>query len=207
MVRPLSTTGDRAAHARSLNQESHGFSREECQPTCRHQPSVSDGRWLTANSLKDVSMTTLNERLMADMKEALRARESLRLSTIRLLLAALKNAQIEAMHPLSDEEATAVLRKQARMRHEAIEQYRKGGREDLASKEEAELAVIESYLPAAATEDQIRAVVRNVIGAIGASGPKDMGVVMRTTMSRLGGRADGRQVQGLVREELAALGG
>ena len=152
-------------------------------------------------------MATLNERLTADMKEALRARDSLRLSTIRLLLAALKNAQIEAMHPLSDEEATAVLRKQARMRHEAIEQYRKGGREDLASKEEAELAVIESYLPAAATEDQIRAVVREVIGATGASGPKDMGVVMRTTMSRLGGRADGRQVQGLVREELAALGG
>ena len=152
-------------------------------------------------------MPTLNERLTADMKEALRARDSLRLSTIRLLLAALKNAQIEAMHPLSDEEALAVLRKQVRMRHEAIEQYRKGGREDLASKEEAELAVIESYLPAAATEDQIRAVVREVIGATGASGPKDMGVVMRTTMSRLGGRADGRQVQGLVREELAALGG
>ena len=152
-------------------------------------------------------MATLNERLSADMKEALRARESLRLSTVRLLLAALKNAQIEAMHPLSDEEALAVLRKQARMRHEAIEQYRKGGREDLASKEEVELAVIESYLPVAATEDQIRSVVREVIAATGASGPKDMGVVMRTTMSRLGGRADGRQVQGLVREELAALGG
>jgi uncharacterized protein len=189
-------------------------------------------------------MATLNERLTADMKEALRARESLRLSTIRLLLAALKNAQIEAIREqyeqyrkggredleseeeaersvietlsagrrdqekqLSDEEALAVLRKQARMRHEAIEQYRKGGREDLASKEEVELAIIESYLPAAATEDQIRAVVREVIAATGASGPKDMGVVMRTTMSRLGGRADGRQVQGLVREELAALGG
>ena len=133
-------------------------------------------------------MATLNERLTADMKEALRARESLRLSTIRLLLAALKNAQIEAIR-------------------EQYEQYWKGVREDLASKEEAELALIESYLPAAATEDQIRAVVREVIAETGASGPRDMGVVMRTTMSRLGGRADGRQVQGLVREELAALGG
>jgi uncharacterized protein YqeY len=152
-------------------------------------------------------MATLNDTLTADMKEALRARESLRLSTIRLLLAALKNAQIEAMHSLSEEEALAVLRKQARMRHEAIEQYRRGGREDLASKEEAELAVIESYLPAAPTEYQIRAVVREAIAATGASGPRDMGVVMRTTMSRLGGRADGRRVQGLVREELAALGG
>ena len=152
-------------------------------------------------------MATLNERLTADMKAALRARESLRLSTIRLLLAALKNAQIEAMHPLSDEEATAVLRKQARMRHEAIEQYRKGGREDLATKEETELAIIESYLPAAPTEDQMRAVVREVIAETGASGPKDMSVVMRTTLSRFGGRADGRQVQGIVREELAARGG
>ena len=108
-------------------------------------------------------MTTLNERLTGDMKEALRARESLRLSTIRLLLAGLRNAQIEAMHPLSDEEALAVLRRQARMRYEAIEQYRKGGREDLATKEETELAIIESYLPAAPTEDQMRAVVREVI--------------------------------------------
>jgi uncharacterized protein YqeY len=87
------------------------------------------------------------------MKEALRARESLRLSTIRLLLAALKNAQIAAMHPLSDEEALVVLREQTRMWHEAIEQYRKAGREDLATKEETELAIIESYLPAAPTED------------------------------------------------------
>src|SRR5947208_6094502 len=98
-------------------------------------------------------MAPLNERLTADMKEALRARESLRLSTIRLLLTALKYAQIEAMHPLSEEEALAVLHTQARMRHEAIEQYRKGGREDLASKEEAELDIIETYLPAAPTED------------------------------------------------------
>src|ERR687884_2137640 len=135
-----------------------------------------------ADSVKDIAMATLNESLTADMKEALRARESLRLSTIRLLLASLKNAQIEAMHPLSDEEATAVLRKQARMRHEAIEQYRKGGRQDLASKEEVELAVIESYLPAAATEDQIRAVVREVIAATGASGPKDGRGVTRTAI-------------------------
>jgi len=152
-------------------------------------------------------MATLNDTLAADLKEALRARDSIRLSTIRLLLAALKNAQIEAMHPLSDEEAMPVLRKQMRMRREAIEQYRKGGREDLATKEEAELAILESYLPAAPTEDEIRTAVREVIAETGASGPKDMSVAMRTTMSRFGGRADGRQVQGIVREELATLGG
>jgi uncharacterized protein len=152
-------------------------------------------------------MPTLTETLTADMKDAMRAREAERLSTIRLLLSALKNAQIEAMHPLSEDEATAVLRKQAKMRRDSIEQYRKGGREDLAAKEEAELGVIEAYLPAAPSDDQIRAHVRDAIAETGASGPKDMSAVMRATMARLGGQADGRQVQGIVRDELAARGG
>lgn len=152
-------------------------------------------------------MATLNDTLTADMREALRARDSERLSTLRFLLAALKNAQIEAMHPLDDEEATAVLRKQAKMRRDSIAQFRTGGRDDLVRKEEAELAIIESYLPAAPTEDQIHAVVRTVIAETAASGPKDMSVVMRTAMSRLGSQADGRRVQGIVRDELAALGG
>ena len=152
-------------------------------------------------------MPSIQEQLTSDMKDALRARETERLSAIRMLLAALKNAQIEAMHPLSDDESTAVLRKQAKMRRDSIEQFRKGGREDLAGKEESELAVIDGYLPAALTGDQLREAVRAAIGATGASGPKDMSAVMRAAMSSLGAQADGRVVQGLVREELAALGG
>lgn len=152
-------------------------------------------------------MATLQEKLTAHRTDAMRARDADRLSTIRLMLAALQNAQIEAMHPLSDEEAIAVLRKQAKMRRDSIEQFRKGGREDLVRKEEAELVIVESYLPAGMSEEQLRAVVRAVIAESGATGPKEMSTVMRTAMSRLGGQADGRQVQGIVREELAALGG
>ena len=152
-------------------------------------------------------MATLQERLTSDMKYALRAHETERLSTIRFVLSAIKNAQIEAMHPLDDAETIAVLRKQAKMRRDSIEQYRGGGREDLANKEEAELAVIESYLPAGLSDEQIRTTVRGVMDETDASGMKDMSSVMRTTMSRLGGQADGRRVQGIVREELAARGG
>ena len=152
-------------------------------------------------------MAALNDRLTADMKDAMRAREAERLSTIRFLLSALKNAQIEAMHPLDEDEEVGGLRKQAKMRRDSIDQYRKGGRDDLAAKEEAELAIVEAYLPAAPSAEQIGQIVREVIAETGASGLKDMSSVMRATMARLGGQADGRQVQGLVREQLAALGG
>ncbi len=148
----------------------------------------------------------IEERLTADMKEAMRARETARLDAIRFLRAAMKNAEIEAMHPLNDEEAMGVLRKQAKMRRDSIEQYRKAGREDLAHKEETELAVVDGYLPAAPTHDELRAAVRAAIVETGATGPKDMSAVMRASMARLGGQADGRQVQGIVRDELAALG-
>lgn len=152
-------------------------------------------------------MATLLEKLTSDMKDAMRARESERLSTIRLAINALKNAQIEAMRPLSDEEERGALRKQAKMRRDSIEQFRQAGREDLAGKEEAELVIIESYLPAALADDQLRDAVRRAIDETGAGGLKDMSVVMRSVMSRLGDQADGRRVQGIVREELAARGG
>ena len=149
-------------------------------------------------------MSTLLATLNEDMKTALRARETERLSTIRLLISEVKNARIAAMHDLSDDEVINVLRKQAKMRLDSIEQFRKGGREDLALKEEAELAVIDGYLPAAPSAQQIRDVVRSVIAESGATSVKDLGVVMRSVMSRLGSQVDGRQVQGIVREELTS---
>lgn len=152
-------------------------------------------------------MAGLTETLQEDMKTAMRAKDAARLSTVRLLIAALKNAQIEAMRQLDEAESTGVLRKQAKMRRDSIEQYRRGNREDLAAKEEAELAIIEGYLPAALDEETLRRAVRETIAETGASGPGDMATVMRTTMSRLGAGADGRQVQGIVREELSAHGG
>lgn len=152
-------------------------------------------------------MAEIADQLTSDMKDAMRARDKGRLSAIRFTLAALKNAQIEAMHPLSESEETDVLRKQAKMRRDSIDQYRKAGRDDLVAKEETELAVVEHYLPAAPSAEQLREAVRAAIAESGASGPKDMGPVMRATLSRLGGQADGRTVQGIVREELAAMGG
>lgn len=148
-------------------------------------------------------MPSIGERLTVDMKEAMRARDADRLSTIRFLRGALHNAQIEAMHPLEPDDEIAVLRKQAKMRRDSIDQYRQGARPDLVAKEEAELRVIEAYLPASPAESELRETVQAVIGETGASGPADMSLVMRTVMGRLGGSADGRQVQGIVREELA----
>lgn len=136
----------------------------------------------------------------------MRARESDRLTTIRFVLAALKYAQIEAMHPLTDEQEIAVLRKQAKMRRDSIEQFTKAERTDLADKETAELAVIEGYLPAALGPEQVREAVRAAIAETGASGMKEMSAVMRVAMARLGAQADGRVVQGIVREELTARG-
>ena len=153
-----------------------------------------------------MNMPTILETLNDDMKTAMRAHESDRLSTIRFVISALKNAKIEAMHDLSDDESIAVLRKQAKMRRDSIEQYRKGNREDLASKEEAELAVIESYLPAAPSGENVRDAVKAAIVSTKATSVGDMSSVMKTAMGILGSTVDGRQVQGIVREELAALG-
>jgi uncharacterized protein YqeY len=152
-------------------------------------------------------MSPLHEKMTNDMKDAMRARDADRLSAIRYLLSAIKYAQIDATHELDDEEIQAVLRKQAKLRRDAIDQYRKAGREDLATKEEAELAITEAYLPAALAPEQIREIVRAVIAETGASGPQGMGMVMKSTLARLGDQADGRVVQGIVREELAARGG
>lgn len=152
-------------------------------------------------------MSPLHEKITNDMKDAMRARDADRLSAIRYLLSAIKYAQIEATHELDDEEIQTVLRKQAKLRRDAIDQYRKAGREDLAGKEEAELAVTEAYLPAAPGPEQVREVVRAVIQETGATGPQGMGVVMKATLARFGDQVDGRVIQGIVREELAARGG
>ncbi len=152
-------------------------------------------------------MASITDRLTNDMKDAMRVRAQTRLDAVRWLLSTLKNAQIEAQHPLNDEEEIAVVRKQAKARRDALDQYRKAGRDDLVAKEESELALTEGYLPAAPSEGQLRETVRAVIAETGAGGLKDMSAVMRASMSRLGGTADGRQVQAIVREELAARGG
>ncbi len=149
-------------------------------------------------------MPTLAETIRADMTDAMRARDTGRRDTLRLLIAALDNARIAAGHDLDDQEAVVALQREARQRRDSIEEYQKGGRDDLAANEQAELDIISTYLPEELTEDEIRAAIDEVVVEVGASGPSDLGKVMGPVMGRVRGRADGRRVNELVRERLAS---
>lgn len=138
-----------------------------------------------------------------DMIAAMKAQEALRLSVLRMMKTALKNKQIELQKELEDSEALAVLRTLVKQRRESVEAYRKGGRMDLADKEEAEIKIAESYLPAAPNDAEISAAVIAAIAETGAAGPKDLGKVMKAAMGKFAGRnVDGKRVNELVRAKL-----
>ena len=145
----------------------------------------------------------LKERLLQDMKEAMRAKDKVRLSTIRMINSLIKNAEIDKRGELTDDEIVQLLMKYAKQRREAIELYEKGGRQDLVEKEKAELAIVESYLPKQLSEEEIRELVREAIEAVGASSPKDLGKLMQYVMPKVKGRAEGSLVNKIVREELS----
>lgn len=147
-------------------------------------------------------MTGLAERLTADMKDAMRAKDALRLGAIRNARAAVKNAEIDSGAPLDDEAIAKVLRTLVKQHRESIDQFRAGGRDDLVAKEEAEMAVLEGYLPAQLDEGAIAAAVAEVIAAEGAAGPADLGRVMKATMVRLAGQADGKLVRAVAQRQL-----
>ena len=147
-------------------------------------------------------MTDLAERLDHDLKDAMRSREKVRLGTIRRARAALKNAEIEARGSLPDDAAVRVLRGLVKQHRESIDQFRAGGRDDLVARETEEMAVLEAYLPAQLDEAAISAVVAEVIAAEGAAGPGDLGRVMKAAMSRLSGRADGKEVRAIAQRQL-----
>jgi uncharacterized protein YqeY len=147
---------------------------------------------------------TLQEKIQAQMTEAMRNKDQLRLGVLRMMKTAIKNKEIEKMKPLDDGEAVAVLNTLVKQRKDSIDQFRKGGREELAQKEEAEIKIIEEYLPAAASEDDIRKAIEEAIQETGASSIKDMGKVMKATLGRLAGKsADGSRVSQLVKEKLS----
>lgn len=148
-------------------------------------------------------MANLTEQIRNQMLDATRARDTVRRNTLRLLISAIQNGRIEAGHDLDDDETIRVLQKEAKQRRESIEEYRKGNREDLVAQEQQELDIIEEYLPTALTEDELRAIVQETIAEVGASGPDDLGKVMRPLMQKLAGRADGREANAIVRESLA----
>lgn len=148
-------------------------------------------------------MAELRIQLAADLKGAMRGRNELAVSTIRLLLSAITYAEIAALHPLSVGEERAVLVGQIKQRQDSIEQFRKAGREDLAAKEAAELAVLDGYLPPAPAPGEVDAAIAAAIIDLGAAGPQDMSRVMRQVLDRFAGRLDGKQVAPLVRQALA----
>lgn len=147
---------------------------------------------------------TLRERLSDDLKQAMRDRNVELRDTIRFLLAAVKNAEIEKRETLNDEEELGVLRFQAKQRRDAIEQFRSGGREDLADKEAAQLEILERYLPEQMTDQDLDAFVREGIAEAGAETPRDMGKVMTLLTKRSDGRVDGRRLSAAVRALLTS---
>ncbi len=148
---------------------------------------------------------SLAETIQKDLTDAMRARDELRLSTLRMVKTALKNREIEKRAPLDDREAQQVLSTLIKQRKDSIEQFTKGGRLELAEKEAAEITIIESYLPKQAGEAEMLATVRAVIAEMGAPTMKDVGLVMKNVMTRFaaaGQRVDGKTVNEMVRKEL-----
>ncbi|GBD22456.1 hypothetical protein HRbin29_00086 [bacterium HR29] len=147
-------------------------------------------------------MATLKERLQADLADALRSKDEPRKAALRMVLAAIRNAEIDQQRSLDDAGVIAVLQKQAKLRRESIAEFERGGRSDLAAKERAELELIERYLPRQASPEEIEEAARRVIAETGAAGPRDLGKVMPILMKEFAGRADGRQVNEIVRRLL-----
>jgi uncharacterized protein len=144
----------------------------------------------------------LKDKITEDMKTAMRAKETARLSTIRLLLAAMKQKEVDERVALSDADVLSIIEKMLKQRRESIAQYEKAARADLADVEKAEIAVLSAYLPQQMSEAEVAEAVLAAIKESGAAGPKDMGKVMGLLKSRLAGRTDMGKLSGLVKAKL-----
>lgn len=149
---------------------------------------------------------TFLERVQEDLTAAMKAKEELRLSVLRMLKTALENRRIEKMRPLEEAEAFGVVQTLVKQRRESIEQFTKGGRTDLAEKETREMAILESYLPAAPTDAEIAEAIEAALTETGANSPKQMGAVIKVAKARLAGKTvDGKLLSDRVRERLAQM--
>lgn len=144
----------------------------------------------------------LKSRLNQDLKEAMKAKDEVRLRTVRMLLAAIKNFEVEQMRPVTDEEILQIMSKEIKKRQEAIEMYEKGNRQDLAQAERLEVQIIQSYMPQQMGEGEIRELAKKIITELGLSSPKDVGTAMKAIMPHVKGRADGKLVNKIVSELL-----
>jgi len=149
-------------------------------------------------------MAIPQERVQEDLKLAMKARDAERTSTLRMLLSELKNERIKLGHEVGEEEFLVVVQRGVKQRNDSVEQYRKGGREDLAGKEEREAAVLASYLPEQVSPAEVRAAVEELVRAEGLSGPSGLGKVMQAVLPRFKGRFDGKTLQQIAREVLGS---
>ncbi len=145
----------------------------------------------------------LKERLDQDLKAAMRDKDTLRLSVVRMLKSAVKYKEIELLKPLDDAGVQAVIGSEVKRRRDAVEQYRAGNRQDLAEKEEAEIRILQGWLPQQLSAEELRAKVEEAVKKVGAQGPKDMGAVMKALLPEVQGRAEGKAVSDLVKERLS----
>ena len=146
---------------------------------------------------------SLKERIDKDLKEAMLQKDEQRKTALRMLKTAIRRAEVEKMRELSDDEIIAVIASEAKKRRQSIEEFAKGGRDDLVEQEKRELAILEAYLPRQLTEEEIEQMAREAISQVGATDPRQVGQVMRVLMPKLKGRADGGLVNRIVREILA----
>ncbi len=147
-------------------------------------------------------MSTPLDRIQADLKAALKARDKERLSTLRLLLAEIKNEKIRAGKEVDDDTFARLVKKALKQRKDSAEQYRKGDRAELAAKEEREAEILGAYLPEQVGEDEIRSAVEEFVAAEGLSGPRGIGPVMKAMTARFGGAADGKTINQIARQVL-----
>ncbi len=161
-----------------------------------------DTGFSSKNQSSDVS--PLKQKLADDLKQALRGGDTVRRSVIRLVMAAIKNAEIARQSSLDDADILGIIAKEVRQRRESIEAFKQGDRPDLVAQEEAELAILDGYLPQQMTREEILQAVRKVIEEVGAQGPSDKGKVMPKLIAQLKGRADGREINAVVTELLTS---
>jgi uncharacterized protein YqeY len=148
-------------------------------------------------------MSALKARLQADLKEAMKAKETFKRDVIRFVMSAIKQIEVDERKELSDADIEAILTKQVKQRQDAIEQFKSGGREDLVEQNEKEIAILKNYLPEPMSEEEVRETLKTIIAETGAEGMKDMGKVMGTAKAKIGSRAEGRLINQIAKELLS----
>jgi len=173
---------------------------------CASTNRMPTGWQMTTQSDRLISTMTLSQRIDSDIKEAMRAKDTTKLSVLRMLKSALKYGAIAksgAEAELNDAEAAQVIRKQARQRQDSIESFEKGGRAELAEKEKEELSILNGYLPQPMSSDEISKVVRETIAEAGATSRAQMGAVMKALQAKVAGRVDGKALSAEVSRQLS----